>query len=157
MRRNLVMIYRRITADLWNYKEVIIIFLAYYIFVHAVFRAFCPLVLMTGLPCAGCGMTRAVFFMLTGQFYRSWLLNPMALPVILFAGYCMIFRYVFGKKVKGFKAGLIILCLGMLAAYAWRMYTVFPERPPYVYTSGSFLEGYIPHYRETLRRLLPIW
>lgn len=147
---------KRIAVDLWSCKEAIIAFLVYYVFVHVVFHAFCPLVMMTGFPCAGCGMTRAVFFMLTGQFARSWNLNPMAFPVMLFAGYCMIYRYILGKKIKGFKTGVIILCLVMLIYYVYRMYTVFPERPPYVYTEGNFLERYVPHYRETLRRLFGI-
>lgn len=144
----------RIWRDIRNFKEVILIFTVYYIVMHQVFHAFCPSVLLTGFPCAGCGMTRAVIFMLAGQFARSWRLNPMALPVIVFAAYCVIRRYFLGKKVRGFRTGLIILCLGMLTAYAYRMFTIFPNRPPYVYTAGNFLEMHIPFYRDILRNLL---
>lgn len=144
----------RVWKDVRNYKEVIVIFSIYYIFMHKVFSAFCPAVLLTGFPCAGCGMTRAVILMLAGQFMRSWRLNPMALPVIIFALYCMIQRYCRGKKVKGFKTGLAVLCIGMLAAYIYRMLTLFPGRPPYVYTPGNFLEEHIPLYGEILRSVL---
>lgn len=146
----------RIGKDLWDYRQVILIFAAYYIIMHKVFQAFCPSVMLTGFPCAGCGMTRAVIFMLIGQPARSFRLNPMALPVILFAVYCIIQRYFMGRKVRGFKGGLIILCVGMLIAYIYRMFTVFPNRPPYVYTPNNFLEMYIPFYRDILRRLLGI-
>lgn len=147
---------RRFWSDVKAYKEVLIIFALYYIFMHVFFHAFCPLVLLTGLPCAGCGMTRAVFFMLTGQFARSFRLNPMALPVILFAVYCAVSRWLLGKKVKGFYAGILILCFAMLAAWIYRMATVFPNHAPYVYTEGSFLERTVPYYKEILRRLLGV-
>ena len=146
----------RIYKDIWNYKEVIIIFLIYYIFMHVVFHAFCPLVITTGLPCAGCGMTRAVFFMLTGQFARSWRLNPMALPIILLVVYSFICRYVLGKKIKGVKTAIIVILTGMLIVYVYRMFTIFPNRPPYVYTGGSILERAIPHYKEILFKVLKI-
>ncbi len=156
MKQKLYQISKLFWKDLWNYKEVILIFAAYYIIMHVVFNAFCPLVLTTGLPCAGCGMTRAVFFMITGQFSRSFRLNPMALPVILFAAYSIFTRYILNKKVKGFKIGIIILCAGMLIAYIYRMVTVFPNRPPYVYTANNLMEKCIPYYREILHKLLGI-
>lgn len=147
---------KRIWKDVLTYKEAILIFAVYYIVVHAVFHAFCPLVLVTGFPCAGCGMTRAVFFLLTGQFARSFRLNPMALPVILFAAYCFWCRYIKGAKIKGFKQGLVLILIGLLAAYIYGMWTVFPNRPPYVYTGGNLLEQCFPFYREFLYRVLGI-
>lgn len=149
-------IVKRVWADFLEYRIVLLVFSIYYIFMHVVFHAFCPLVMVTGFPCAGCGMTRAVLFMLTGQFARSWNLNPMALPVILFAVYCLGTRYLFGRKIKGFQTGIILLLILMLCSYAYRMYTVFPNRPPYVYTTGNFLENNLPYYREFLRRLIDI-
>lgn len=157
MKRNGKNVVLRIKKDLWDFKEAILIFAAYYTVVHLVFHAFCPLVMLTGFPCAGCGMTRAVFFMLTGQFARSWRLNPMALPVLLFILYCMIMRYFLGKSIKGFKTGLALIIAGMLLTYIYRMWTVFPNRPPYVYTAGNLLERQFPFYRETLRSLFGIW
>lgn len=144
----------RIWEDFCDYKEVIMIFAVYYLIVHAVFHVFCPVVMITGFPCAGCGMTRAVFYMFTGQFVRSWQFNPMAFPVVLFAGYCGICRYFLGKRIKGFKAGLMILCIGMITAYIYRMYTVFPDRPPFTYTSGNIMEKSFPVlYRKILTAL----
>ncbi|WMC93833.1 DUF2752 domain-containing protein [Kineothrix sp. MB12-C1] len=156
MKNRLEDIGRRIASDLWDYKVVILIFLAYYIFMHVVFHAFCPLVLTTGFPCAGCGMTRAIFFLLTGQFARSFRLSPMAFPVLSFLLYCGVYRYVLGRKIKGFYIGMIVLVAALLIVYVYRMYTIFPNRPPYVYTRGNFLESHIPYYREFLRRLLGI-
>ena len=146
----------RLWKDFLSYKTGILIFAVYYAATHIMFHAFCPMVLFTGLPCAGCGMTRAIFFLLTGQFERSWRLNPMALPVLLFLAYCVVMRYFLGRKIKGTKIFCVILCICMLAVYAYRMHTIFPNRPPYVYTAGNFLEKYFPVYGEILRKLLGI-
>ena len=154
--KELKQIFGRIWKDIYDYKAVIVAFSIYYILVHLLFHAFCPSVLLAGFPCAGCGMTRAMFFLLTGQFSRSWNLNPMALPILLFIVYCMGMRYVGGRRVKGFKTGLCILCVCMLMIYGYRMYTIFPNRPPYVYTSNNLMERCFPFYREILHRLFGI-
>lgn len=156
MKEKVKIITMRLGKDIQDYKIGILIFAVYYAAVHIVFHAFCPLVIFTGLPCAGCGMTRAVFFLVTGQFLRSWRLNPMALPVLLFLVYCVGTRYLFGKRIKGFQTGVTVLCLCMLVVYGYRMCTVFPNRPPYVYTAGNFLEKHFPFYREMLHGVLGI-
>ena len=47
----------------------------------------CPLYMLTGWKCAGCGTTRALYHLLHGEFVRALELNPF-LPVIVvfFAG-----------------------------------------------------------------------
>jgi hypothetical protein len=37
----------------------------------------CPFKLITGLPCATCGVTRMVFAVTTGHFAEAWRLNPL--------------------------------------------------------------------------------
>lgn len=146
----------RLWKDICDYRIGILVFIVYYVTVHIVFHAFCPSVILTGLPCAGCGMTRAVFFLVTGQFRRSWQLHPMAFPVLLFILYCIVMRYVLGKRIRGLKACAAVLCLCLLAVYGFRMCMLFPGRPPYVYTAGNFLEKRLPFYRELLHKLFGI-
>ena len=38
----------------------------------------CPLRLITGYPCPGCGGIRAMSAICTGDFEQAWLLNPIA-------------------------------------------------------------------------------
>lgn len=42
----------------------------------------CPFALITGLPCPGCGMTRAVQSLIKGDILQSVFHNPLATPTI---------------------------------------------------------------------------
>jgi hypothetical protein len=45
----------------------------------------CPVAALTGLPCPGCGLTRATLALLRGDFARAWQLHPLvfvALPAL---------------------------------------------------------------------------
>ena len=41
----------------------------------------CPIRLLTGYPCPGCGGTRSMGAISTGQFEQAWSLNPIAFAV----------------------------------------------------------------------------
>ena len=45
----------------------------------------CPLRALTGLPCPGCGLTRALCVLSSGELTRALALNATALPLALFA------------------------------------------------------------------------
>lgn len=42
----------------------------------------CPFRLLTGLPCPGCGTTRAVGALLAGDLPEAWALNPVGLLLV---------------------------------------------------------------------------
>ena len=68
----------RVWRDIKNFRAAILALVLYNAVVRSVFRAFCPQLILTGFPCAGCGMTRAVLYILTGRFARGMQLNPAA-------------------------------------------------------------------------------
>ena len=43
----------------------------------------CPFKFITGLPCPGCGMTRATLSLFKGDMLSSFYYNPLAIPVDL--------------------------------------------------------------------------
>jgi len=55
----------------------------------------CPFKYFTGLDCPGCGFQRSVIALVQGNFYRSFLLYPAAIPLILF--------FLYGLADKRFK------------------------------------------------------
>ena len=91
----------RIWADIKEYGMAGIIFVIYYFLVHLFRAAFCPFLNMTGIPCAGCGMTRAFLFVLRGEFARAAYINPMVYVLIGFVLYCGYFRYLKGSLFSG--------------------------------------------------------
>ncbi len=48
------------------------------------FHPVCPMYAILGIPCPGCGMTRATHALLEGRVAESLYYNPLAIPVDLF-------------------------------------------------------------------------
>lgn len=147
-------IVKRIGADIKAYGPAGIVFLVYYLLVHAFRSAFCPMLALTGLPCAGCGLTRAFLDLFSGQLSRAAYIQPMAFAVLAFLLYCGCFRYIKGSKIKGFTPLFVLLIVSMLIFYAVRMYLYFPDRVPYVYMKDNILARRLPGYEVWIKRLI---
>lgn len=138
----------RLLCDIKKYGAVAFIMLLFYLAVRLVSPVFCYMINLTGFPCAGCGMTRAAYYLFTGRIGRAVYLQPMIFPVMIFILYCIFFRYIRADKVPGFTRLLIVLVIVMLIFYGVRMYLYFPDRVPYVYTADNLLARRIPGYNE---------
>ena len=147
---------RRLGKDIREYGLAGVIFLVYYLLVHLFRSAFCPLLQLTGLPCAGCGLTRAFLYLFTGQWSRAAYIQPMSFAIVAFLLYCGYFRYLKGTKIRGFTPLFVLLITAMLLFYAVRMYLYFPDRVPYVYMSDNVLAGKVPGYEKLIRQLTEI-
>ena len=53
--------------DLWNIRIAILLFAIYFVIGRKFLYSLCPMVIMTGFPCPGCGLTRAMFMVLRGD------------------------------------------------------------------------------------------
>ena len=129
MKKTVGVILKRIGRDIRQYKWAGAAFLIYYIVVKAVFHAFCPLLILTGLPCPGCGTTRALIYIFRGQFGRALQLNPCAFLMVLF---------------------------GVYFVYIYRMVTEFPGYPPMTFRRDNILNRIFPFYNDFLRHLFGI-
>ena len=144
----------RIFKDIKEYSPAVMVFFGYYLLIHFTRGAFCPFLNVTGVPCAGCGLTRAFLFIAKGQLARAAYMNPMAFPIIAFVLYCAYFRYIKGTGIKGFKMLFITLMVCMLIFYLIRMYLYFPDRVPYVYRKNNLFARFIPGYQDIVERLI---
>ncbi|MBQ2936269.1 MAG: DUF2752 domain-containing protein [Lachnospiraceae bacterium] len=154
MKKKCKEISNRIFADVREYGWTAVVFAVYYVFVHLIKAAFCPLLQTTGIPCAGCGLTRAFLFIIRGEFSRALYIQPMAYFIIAFLLYCGFFRYIKGSRIRGFTPVFILLVLGMLVFYVIRMCIYFPDRVPYVYMKENTLAERIPLYNGWIRSLI---
>lgn len=146
-------IVKRIKKDFQNFWMAAVAIGIYMILVNVIFRAFCPMVIVTGLPCPGCGMTRSVIYLLTGHVSESIHIHPMGIVVVCLFLYFAWNRYIIGRNPKGMMVIIAIALVALIAFYIWRMYLYFPDRVPYVYKEGNLLERTFPYYKEILHEL----
>lgn len=64
----------------------------------------CPFYAFFGIPCPGCGMTRAFLSLLRFDFVGAWGWNPMVFPLLFCAGYavicCLLGRFAQAKSMR---------------------------------------------------------
>lgn len=146
-------IWKRIAADLRDYRIAILLILLWNIIIRKAFHAFCPFLILTGFPCAGCGMTRAVFHILTGSVRRGLALNPAAPFWIFWLAYFIGNRYVLGRSSKWALRLLGVVCVITFAIYLYRMITQFPGEPPMTYYRNNLIAKYRRFLEELLQKV----
>lgn len=141
MRRALKLLWK----DIKDVKWAIIIIIAYFALGRYFLYSLCPMVMVTGLPCPGCGLTRAGFALLRLDLAGAYRIHPFIYPI---AGYIAVFgwnRYIMGRRMgKKLKAGLTVLMVLVILFYGWRMWMYFPGEPPMSYYERNlvrFLSG----------------
>lgn len=102
------------------------------------------MVLITGFPCPGCGMTRAVLCLFTGRLGKSFVYNPTALLWLILILLYLTDRYFFRRITRKAKyAALIIAALITLGVYVYRMVFMFPGEPPLIYSERNLIHTII--------------
>ena len=95
--------------------------------------------MITGFPCPGCGLSRAGFSILRGEFLQAWYLHPFIYGIGLLTAVFVIRRYILHKETGSLKKWLIFLLAGMFVFYIYRMIRYFPGEPPMSYYPGNLL------------------
>ena len=78
----------------------------------------CPIKYVTGISCAGCGMTRAWISLVRGDLQSAFSYHPLVLTPLL-----LIPMYVFRKKIPEnySKIIIVVVCAAFLIVYGIRM------------------------------------
>lgn len=127
--------------DMMSAKWAIMAIVAYFAFLKFFLYSLCPMVLLTGLPCPGCGLTRAAFRVLHLDFAGAWSIHPFIYAVLALAVVFVTERYLLqSKSMKVSKWCGIVVMAGMLLFYLWRMAHFFPDTPPMTYYSHNLLQ-----------------
>lgn len=133
---------KQLKEDLFNLRFALAGIAVYFTVVHFAFGQFCPMLIFLQFPCPGCGMTRALFFVLTGRWAAAWHLQPLIFGWIAWGLWFAVERYFLAEDFRlGLSAGhrssvrksrwflrsfLILLLVGTLALYVWRLVHGFP-------------------------------
>lgn len=144
---------KRICQDIKNLWPAAVALAVYTVLVNFIFHSFCPMVIITGVPCPGCGMTRSLFFLATGRIGKSLWIHPMGIPIAGLILYFLWNRYVLEKNAKGMKVLIIVAIVLLVVLYIWRMHLYFPDRTPYVYVEDNILAKALPFYEQILHAL----
>ena len=142
---------QRIFADMKKFWPVPILLLVLYVVLHKIEGAFCPMVIVFGLPCPGCGMVRALLYVLKGQFSEALFINPSVYLWIAFLLYIIVVRYILGKPLKHVTLLVTVIVTVMVIRFGYGMYMYYPTRPPFAYTGGNVMEDLIPGYMHMVR------
>lgn len=123
-----------------DYFSILIKFIKKYIWPILIFSMFliityllkitnCPVKLITGMPCPGCGMTRAGFAVLRLDFVEALKYNPLIFifPIIV---WIIVFneRPIISKIYKNNIFWTIILIM-VVSVYVLRLIFVYPDVP----------------------------
>lgn len=106
-----------LSSEWQDLKAVIGIFLFYFL-MGVIFNIGCPILWLTGISCAGCGMTRAWFYVFCLDFESAFYYHPLFwLPA------AVLFFYFFRKKMSKHLVRILslIAVLMFLIIYLLRM------------------------------------
>lgn len=134
-------ILERIRADIRAYHKGLLLAAAYLAATGLSGIPVCPLVLMTGLPCPGCGMTRAALLFLTGHWRQAFAMHPFFYVLLFLSAAFFVSRYILGRAARpAWTAAVLSLVLAAaLVFYLYRMLRFFPDRAPMVYFPDNLL------------------
>ena len=128
-----------IEKDIQSYYIGFLVLGIYFLLMRKWFYSSCPSVVLTGFPCPGCGMTRAVELILKGRFARAWRLHPFSYAWLIYGVVFFIRRYILQKECRSILKYLLIIVCGMVVFYVYRMVCRFPGEAPMTYYYGSVL------------------
>lgn len=145
-------VFYRILQDINSNKIPLLILSALLISFHLVFRHICPMVILTGFPCPGCGLTRAFLLFFSLHPLEAFTYNPAYPLWLLMFIIFFVKRYILGKKLSSlFKYSFLAVVIITIAVYIFRMSHFFPGSEPLVYYDGNIMARIHPEFNQFVR------
>ncbi len=127
----------KIRRMILEYRTPVLAMSAFVIFSILLTGSTCVMRTITGLPCPGCGLTRATFALFKFNIPAAIHFNPavfLVWPVMIVFFLLMIFKKI---NIKKYTPLFIITGVCMCVIYAIRMILYFPEVEPMIYDYHS--------------------
>ena len=99
----------------------------------------CFLASTTGLPCPGCGITRAFSSLITGNLRDSLWHHPLLIPAMIIVALYFAVWASRDKLPRAMGIVLITFAVALVALYAVRMVFLFPGEAPLTYNHNAIL------------------
>ncbi len=122
------------------------------IIIDIIFDSVCFSVILFGIPCPTCGITRATKLLITGHFRESYQMHPLLILVIFgFVCYPIIKKLL--NNYRFFIKSYVIICIGIFVIfYIYRMKMFYPNMEPMVYRQDNYLHRIMVILHEVLQR-----
>lgn len=130
---------KTLKEDIRQYALGIAVVLVIWGLANVVFEHFCPVVLITGYPCPGCGLTRALLSLARLDVHKAIEYNPSVFLWIALTVAAIVQRYIRGGSLRKLLIPLVAVFAVTIAIYIWRMVCIFPSAPPLVYEPENLL------------------
>lgn len=114
---------------------------------EAVMGKICPARMFLGIPCPGCGVTRAFALVLKGRLWEATVMHPLWIFLIVLAIAFFIVRYMIEDREKSdrlvriLKKCFVILMVLSVIYYVYRMIAWFPNRAPMLYDEDNLIKN----------------
>ncbi|MBQ6322087.1 MAG: DUF2752 domain-containing protein [Lachnospiraceae bacterium] len=79
--------------DLRRLRVPLLMLGVYCLLVFPIFHCFCPMVILLGIPCPACGLTRAAILLFGGHVQEAAEMNPSVFIWIPYLASLLLFRY----------------------------------------------------------------
>jgi glucan phosphoethanolaminetransferase (alkaline phosphatase superfamily) len=106
---------------------------------HYLTGSVCYSVILFGIPCPACGLTRAAMSLAAGHFKESFHMHPLLILVIIGVLLYPLLKTTTRRYKLFMNIYLIITISIFLCFYFYRMYYYYPLMEPMVYHKDNFL------------------
>ena len=132
-----------------DFKKIAIPIIAislYILLANIILGKICPMRMLFGIPCPGCGTTRAFLLLMQGKVTEATISNPIWIPIVVLGLVFFINRYFVAsekasaKIIKMLKRALVVIGVLCIAYYICRMIYWYPNKEPMVYDINNLLQ-----------------
>jgi hypothetical protein len=120
---------KRMYEDIKKIWIAVIIIVCYLVSFSLIFHDVCPLKLIVGFPCAGCGMVRALLLVIQFRFAEAYAMHPGIYAVLITFVLFIILRYFTDADPKWIKIAVLVTLVFLIALYIYRLFTSFGTEP----------------------------
>jgi hypothetical protein len=110
-----------------------------------IFKSACVFSAFTGIPCPGCGTTRAFSALFNGDFALSFHFHPMAIPLVFVILFLIYIYFTHLKTPKHVTYVVWAFFIMYISIYIIRMIMFFPDEEPMTIRENSVLPRLFHH------------